>query len=482
MSAGVLLPFVARIGTIMGPTGDQGPSSGSAARPRWNVVPRAVREARGITLEGWGARLGVSRTTVHRWERGERAPDPGAEAAILAYCREVALFRSYDRGPLAGLTLTAELLQDLIAEARWHVTGTPAAPILPGGPPATSPSGGTPSPAAPPPANLPARLTSFVGREQETADVRRVQAGTRLLTLTGAGGCGKTRLALALADGFLWAYPHGVWWVDLAPLSDPVLLPQVVASALAIRPTGQQSLTEALIDALRERHLLLVLDNCEHLLPACAELVETLLRACPHLEVVATSRESLGIGGETVWRVPPLGVRGWGLGDGEGLPPGPRSQTQASDQRPGTVRDGQGALSSPSPNPHPLTPTDAEQLFVERARLQQPDFALTSGNAAAVMEICRRLDGMPLAIELAAARVSVMSPAQIADRLNDRFRLLTSGGRTALPRHQTLRAAMDWSHDLLTEPERALLRTLSVFAGGFTLEAAEAVCGERDEG
>jgi len=270
-------------------------TSGGAARPRWSMVLRALREARGMTLEGWAARLGVSRATVHRWERGTRAPDPGAEAAILAYCREMGLLRAYDRGPLAGLTLSAELLGDLLAEARWRAGGAPVNAASLAAPPPAQPMSGSPRVApAVGPSNLPVQLTSFVGRERELGAVRRVQAGTRLLTLTGAGGCGKTRLALALADELLWAYAQGVWFVDLAPLAEPALVPEVVASSLAIRRSGQQLLTVALIEALRPRSLLLVLDNCEHLLPACAELAETLLRACPHLEVMATSREPLG--------------------------------------------------------------------------------------------------------------------------------------------------------------------------------------------
>jgi non-specific serine/threonine protein kinase len=436
----------------MGPSEPAGKSPGNATRPRWSVVLRALREARGVTLEGWGALIGVSRTTVQRWERGERAPDPGAEAAILTYCREAGLFRSYDRGPLSGHPLTADALQGLLAEARWRVSGTPADAAPSGALPAALQPDTTPQRRAPSsPSNLPVSLTSFVGRERELATVRRVQAGTRLLTLTGAGGCGKTRLALALAEELLWAYPHGIWFVDLAPLSDSALVPLTVSSTLKLRATGPQPLIEALIEAITPRHLLLLLDNCEHVLPACAELADTLLRACPHLEVLATSRQSLGVGGETVWRVPPMA-----------LPDQPPADTQSGAGTGGTAT------------------TDAVRLFVERARLQRPDLTLSPGDTEAVADICRRLDGIPLAIELAAARVSALSVAQIADRLHDRFRLLTAGSRTALPRHQTLRAVMDWSYDPLTAPERTLLCRLSVFAGGLSLEAAEAVCGEKD--
>jgi non-specific serine/threonine protein kinase len=397
----------------------------------WHDLLRALREARGITQDGWAARLGVSRATVQRWESGERVPDPGAEESILAYCHEAGLFRTYRRGPLVGLSLTVELLRDVLAQARWQA-GRPF------------PAEAAPEPldvasTLTPRSNLPASLSSFIGREREIADVRRVQAAARLLTLTGIGGCGKTRLALEVAGELLWAYPHGVWLVDLAGLSDPTLLPQAVVSALGVRTTGQQPATDALVGFLGGRHLLLVLDNCEHLAESCASLTETLLRACPHLEVLATSREPLGIAGETVWRVPPLSL------PSETLPP---------------------------------AESDAVRLFVERARLCRPDFALTDANESAVVAICRRLDGIPLAQELAAARMAVLAAEQIADLLTDRFDLLTSGSRTALPRHQTLRAALDWSYELLTEPEQALLRRLPVFAGGFTLAAAEAVCGE----
>jgi non-specific serine/threonine protein kinase len=421
------------------------------------MVLRALREARGVTLDGWGAHIGVSRTTVQRWERGERSPDPGAETAIVNFCREAGLFRAYDRGPLAGINLTAEMLQDLFAEARWRTCDPPVDEAPSADRPHPSPTNGIlPTSAQTPPTSLPVQLTSFVGREQEMAAVRRVQAGTRLLTLTGAGGCGKTRLALALAGELLWAYPHGVWFVDLASLADPALIPQAIASTLAIHTTGPQPVAEVLIESIQPRHLLLLLDNCEHLLPACAELTEILLRACPHLAVIATSRSSLGIPGETVWRVPPMAV--------------PSSEF-------GVVRT-MGANSEPrTPNSEPVT-ADAVRLFLERARLQRPEITITVADAAAVAEICRQLDGMPLAIELAAARVNLLSVRQIAERLHDRFRLLTTGGRTTLPRHQTLRATLDWSHDLLTPTEQALFRTLSVFAGRFTLEAVEAVCAD----
>ncbi|MGH2601998.1 MAG: ATP-binding protein, partial [Dehalococcoidia bacterium] len=329
---------------------------------------------------------------------------------------------------------------DLLAEAR--LGGNRQGPGGAGLKPA-------PTEAGRPHSNLPAPLTSFVGREREIAAVRRALGGARLLTLTGAGGCGKTRLALRVADELLWAYPHGVWFVELAALADPALVPRTVAAALDLQTAEPRPPVEALKEFLRPRSLLLVLDNCEHLPAACAELVETLLRACPNLEVLTTSRAPLGIGGEAVWQVPPMA-----------LPP------VAWESR---VHHAQGARDIDLPTP------DSVRLFVARARLYRPEFDLSVTNAEAVAEVCRRLDGIPLAIELAAARVRALSVEQIAVRLEDRLRLLTGGSRTALPRHQTLRAALDWSHDLLTEEERALLRRLSVFAGGFELEAAEHV-------
>src|SRR5436190_11212717 len=265
MAAGTSSPMGDRKVPILGPADGRTAARRHPTRPRWSEVLRALREARGATQAGWAARLGVSRKTVLRWENGQRAPDPGAEAAILAYCRQAGLLRPFERGPLAGLTLTEEHLQALFAEARWRVGGGASATTRFGDPPADRTRNTAPAtPAAPAgprrqdgsqsapalPTNLPAHVTSFVGRERELAAVRRVQAGTRLLTLTGPGGGGKTRLALALAEELLWAYPHGVWYVDLAPVSDPDLVPQALAAALALRGSGQQPPTEALAKAL----------------------------------------------------------------------------------------------------------------------------------------------------------------------------------------------------------------------------------------
>jgi predicted ATPase/DNA-binding CsgD family transcriptional regulator/Tfp pilus assembly protein PilF len=294
--------------------------------------------------------------------------------------------------------------------------------------------------------NLPVALSSFIGREQEIAAVAKLLSSTRLVTLTGAAGVGKTRLALEVAATLAESYRNGIWLVELASVADSALVPAAVTTALGVREQPGCSLTETLTNQLRHQHLLLVLDNCEHLIGAAATLAGALLRACPDLYVLATSREALGMIGEAVWPVPPLSV-----------PP-------AADTAP----------------PQVLGAYEAVRLFVERATAAEPSFAFTPAVAPAVGEICRRLDGIPLALELAAGRVGVLSPVQIAARLDDRFALLSRGSRTALPRQQTLLAALDWSHDLLCEPERVLLRRLSVFAGGFTLRAAEQVCAADD--
>ena len=293
------------------------------------------------------------------------------------------------------------------------------------------------------PNNLPIQLTSFVGRMQEIAEVKGLLSKTRLLTLTGGGGSGKTRLGLQVAADLLEQYPDGVWLVELASLSDPALVPQTVASTLGVPEQPGQLLRETLVAHLRSKSLLLLLDNCEHLLAACRGLAGALLRACPKLQILATSRETLGVDGELTYPVPSLR-----------LPD----------------------LRRPAPFAR-LAEYEALSLFAERAIFAQPKFILTESNAPVVAQICHRLDGIPLAIEFAAARVRVLSVEQIATRLDDRFRLLTAGSRKALPRQQTLRAMMDWSYDLLSEQERNLLRRLSVFAGGWTLEAAEAVGG-----
>ncbi|MDP9372367.1 MAG: tetratricopeptide repeat protein [Chloroflexota bacterium] len=306
--------------------------------------------------------------------------------------------------------------------------------------------------------NLPAPLTRFVGRERELARVKELLFGgpqlqeahpppgpcPRLVTLTGAGGSGKTRLALAVAVDIVTCYPDGVWLVELAALQDPALVPGAVTRALGVREQPGRAPLDTLVDALRDKSLLLVLDNCEHLVDACAHLATTLLGASPRLQLLATSRTALRVPGEVTWTVPPLRL------------PDPRQPLTAE----------------------ALAGSEAVALFVDRSRWRLPAFAVTQQNASAVVEICRRLDGLPLAIELAAARVPVLAPEQLATRLDDALRVLTGGSRTAPSRQQTLRATLDWSYALLDERERTVFRRLAVFAGGWALAAAEAVCGD----
>jgi predicted ATPase/class 3 adenylate cyclase len=293
--------------------------------------------------------------------------------------------------------------------------------------------------------NLPLQLTSFIGREKEMAAIQQMLHNARLVTLTGPGGTGKTRLALQTASGLVEQYADGVWLVELAPLSDSALVPTLTARALGLRElTGPQTFS-LLLEYLEHKQLLLILDNCEHVIEACIHLSEALLQACPKLTILTSSREALGIAGEVSFRVPPMSL-------------------PEADQ---------------SPLIEPLAQYEAVRLFVERAGAVLAGFTLTSTNAPAILQVCQRLDGIPLAIELAAARVKLLQVAEIAQRLDDRFRLLTGGSRAALPRHQTLRASIDWSYGLLSPAEASLLQSLSVFAGGWVLEAAEAVgCGE----
>jgi predicted ATPase/class 3 adenylate cyclase/DNA-binding CsgD family transcriptional regulator len=281
--------------------------------------------------------------------------------------------------------------------------------------------------------HLPSQFTSFVGREAEMNGVRQILADNRLVTLTGAGGVGKTRLAIQVAANSAGGFRGGAWYVDLAPITDPDLVPVAVIRALGLPDQPGRSTMDALLRFIGDRQMLLVLDNCEHLLDASASLVVALLGGCPAVTFVATSREAIGVAGEVSWRVPSLSLA-----------------------------------------------DEAIELFTDRARQVRPDFCLTDDIAATVSEICRRLDGVPLAIELAAARVRVLSLTEIRDSLHDRFRLLTGGARTAVRRQQTLRASVDWSHALLTEPERVLFARLAVFMGGFDLDAAEAVAGGGD--
>lgn len=288
--------------------------------------------------------------------------------------------------------------------------------------------------------NLPTQLSTFIGREKEIEQIKERLVKNRLVTLTGSGGVGKTRLSIQVASELLSEYPSGVWLVELAPITDPALVIPTVCAVLDVTPQGNTSPLTVLTDYLRAKKILLVVDNCEHLIDACAQLCDSLLHACSNLRIIASSREALGLDGENAYRVPSLS-----------LPASPHELN--------AVRE-----------------SEAVKLFVERAMALLPEFRLTEKNASYITQICQRLDGIALAIELAASRVKILKADQIAARLDDAFRLLTGGSRTALPRQQTLRGTIDWSYQLLSQEEQACLRGLSVFMGGWTLEAAEMVC------
>jgi predicted ATPase/class 3 adenylate cyclase len=423
-----------------------------------DAVCAALSAARGLASEAWSpsARIAV-RLAVHSGEVERRDGDyygpavnrcarlravaHGGQVLVSQATAELVREQLPDGASLADLGL--HRLKDLAAPE--HIFQLCHAGLIRDFPPLRSLDAL--------PHNLPIQLTTLVGREHETVEVRQLLADNRLVTLTGAAGCGKTRLALQVAVEVTEEFPGGVWFADLSSLSDPALVLPAVAQALGVNEAMTQRLqpdiseparplAELVVEQLGDKRLLIVLDNCEHLLGACAQVTEMLLRASLGVRVLCTSREPLGVGVETTWRVPSLAV------------PDPEHVT-SSDQ---------------------LSEYDAARLFLERAGQREAGFVLSLGSASAVAQICQRLDGIPLAIELAAARIRVLTPEQIASRLDDRFTLLTGGSRVALERHQTLRAAVDWSYDTLSEAERALLRRISVFAGGFSLEAAEAAC------
>ncbi len=356
---------------------------------------RRRRLAVGLTQAQLAERLGISATVVARWERGERR-----------------------------ISQPERVRRELVSPVEMEA---PAAEQAPSDLPAS---------------RLPRELTSFVGRERQIGTIARDLLATRLLTLTGPGGVGKTRLALEVAEQQRPSFQDGVHFVNLAPVADASLVAQTALAALGIRTHRARNPLDTLVDRLRARTMLLVLDNCEHLLSGCGPFAEALLKGCPGVRVLATSREPLGVSGETVWAVPALSLPDrW---------------------RPASVDEIMGS--------------EAGRLFVERASAASSSFSLRPDNAQPIGEVCWRLDGMPLAIELAAVRVRGLSVAQLASRLSDRFRVLSVGQRPGLPRHQTLRAAVDWSYELLTEPERILFNRLCAFAGGWTLTGAEAVC------
>jgi len=372
----------------------------------FGVLLQRHRVAAGLSQEELAERAGLSRRGISDLERGtRRSPYP---ATVRRLAQALGL-PDADRAVLQAAGRRPGSLVD---------SGAPSRP------------------------NLPLPLTSFVGRDRQVTGVRRLLGTTRLLTLTGPGGVGKTRLALHAAANLLDCHPDGTWFVDLTPLVQPELVTETVAAVLEVPSEPGRPVLDTLISMLSNKVALVVLDNCEHLVEACAQVADRLLRSCPNLQLLATSRETLGIAGERTWEVPPLS-----LCDPRHLPTIAR-----------------------------LAQCEAVQLFIDRARAVQPSFVLTDANAAPVARICYLLDGLPLAIELAAARVRMLTPAQIAQRLERDFQLLTGGGRTTVPRQQTLRATLEWSYDLLTHAEQVLFRRLSVFAGGWDLDAAEEIC------
>ncbi len=391
------------------------PATSAHARPAttFGDLLRHLRQRARMTQDELGLGVGYSRAHIARLENNQRLPDPSAVRARF--------FEPLDLKPDSP-----KAAQLVILATAAHDSGNTDE---------IEPERQTPN-------NLPYPVTTFVGRTEALAELQRLLPTTRLLTLTGVGGTGKTRLALELATRVLDDFPDGVWLVELAPVADPAQVGQTALTAVGIRDTAGMTPTAALVDVLRNQRCLLFLDNCEHVLEACAALSDAVMRGCKNTSLLATSRESLGIAGEQGWRVPSLSL------------PAPDAQV----------------------TPERLMRFEAIQLFVQRARLVSPNFGLAQGNSDTIRQICQRLDGIPLAIELAAARIRAMTPGEIAQRLSDRFRLLTGGSRTVLPRQQTLQALIDWSYKLLTETEQRLFCRLSVFSGGWSIAAAEAIC------
>ena len=382
------------------------------AAPGFGGLLRRLRADAGLTQEELAEAASLSPRSVSDLERGINLTARKDTARLLADALGLAgpqraLFEAAARGraPAAGV----------LAAVHGSLT------IMPG--------------------NLPAQLSAFIGRDRELAAVRALVESSRLVTLTGAGGCGKTRLGLQVAAGLLDGSGDGVWLVELAAVTDENAVAPAISAALRLAAQPGRPALEALLDALAPQDVLIVLDNCEHLISGCAKTAEAIARRCPRARLISTSREPLGIGGEVIYRVPSMSL-------------------------PGPGEDGSAAVES----------SDAVALLADRAQAHGVALNLDGQASPLVVSICRRLDGMPLAIELAAARLRSMSLAELHDRLDQRFRLLTGGSRTALERQQTLRATVGWSYSLLTGAEQLLLARLSVFAGGFGLDAAEAVC------
>ncbi|MDT7713359.1 MAG: hypothetical protein QOG46_2117, partial [Pseudonocardiales bacterium] len=419
-----------------------------------DAIAAAVAAQRALAAAAWGApgplrvRMAIHAGVAQRRAGNYFGPPLNRVARLLGIASGGQMLCSHAAAELVGADLPAEValidlgehrLADLARPERVFQVTYPGLPSQ--FPPLSSLSA--------PRHNLPVALTPFVGRSRELDELSTLLAGSRLLTLTGVGGAGKTRLALQVAAAALPAYPDGIWMVELAPLRDGAQAPSAVAAALTFETTAfdtPKALEDRLIRHLATRQTLLLLDNCEHLIEAVARLAHALLTRCPAVTVLATSRERLGVPGEATWKVPPLYLPASGAAMGE------------------------------------LAESDAVTFFCERARASQPTFELDTSNAAAVTRICRRLDGIPLALELAAARLQVLSPAQVAARLEDRFRLLTGRERIAVPHHKTLRATVDWSYELLSPVEQCALARLAVFPDTFDTEAVEAVISGGDGG
>ena len=368
----------------------------------FGLLLRRQRLAAGLTQEDLAERAGLSRRGISDLERGARRPLPGTARRLAE-----------------ALELDGQARVVFVGAAQWIRTG-------------------------PVESNLPIALSSFVGRERELTQIRNLLETTRLLTLTGTGGIGKTRLAIEAARGLGGEGGQRVWLVELAAIADSAVVARAAVATLGLHEQAGRPPLDTLKDTLRHAQLLLILDNCEQVLQGSAELAAAVLGTCAGVRILATSRERLGIAGEMVWRVPSMAV--------------PSERTSLEDMR----------------------AWDATQLFVQRAMALAPDFVLSDQNASAVARLCNRLDGIPLAIELAAAWLPVLAVQQITDRLDDALRLLVSGNRAAPPRQQTLRATIAWSYALLDPAEQLLFDRLSVFAGGWTLDAAEQVCADPD--
>jgi predicted ATPase/transcriptional regulator with XRE-family HTH domain len=393
----------------------------------FGALLRRHRLAAGLSQEILAERARMSVNGISALERGERR-SPYRETVVL-------LAKALKLAPAAAAELEAAAARP--RPQRPSFSGSAAAVGL--------------GPATTPASNLPLQVTSFIGRETEIAEITALLGKHRLVTLTGSGGVGKTRTSLQVAANAIEGSGDGVWFIELAPLSSGDYVPTTIAHAVGMTLDARGDPIDQLVAALKSKNMLLVLDNCEHLVDASARIVAALISACPRIRILASSRQGLGIVGEATYRMPSLPVP------------------------PTAAVSGSGDVGADA-----ALQFATVALFVERAKAVNNRFELTDENAPCVADICRRLDGIALPIELAAARLKMLSPQQLCDRLGERFRVLTGGGRDRLPRHQTLRALIDWSHDLLDERERTLFRRLGIFANGFTLEAASAVGGGED--